>query len=55
MRKEDAVEQILNLFARTSDNKEFVQKIGRLKITYTNNNGGGYNNNHNNRDNYNNR
>lgn len=31
MRKEDAVEQILNLFARTKSNREFVGQIGRIK------------------------
>ena len=34
MRKEDAVEQILNLFARTKSNKEFVHQIGKIKNNY---------------------
>lgn len=29
MRKEDAVEQILNLFTKTKNNKEFIEKISR--------------------------
>ncbi len=35
MRKEDAVEQILNLFARTKSNEEFIEKIGKLRTNYT--------------------
>lgn len=31
MRKEDAAEQIINLFYKTQDNNEFVSKIGRIK------------------------
>lgn len=31
MRPEDAVEQILNLFYRTKDNKEFIGKISRIR------------------------
>lgn len=35
MRKEEAVEQILNLFTRTKNNKEFVGQIGRIKTNYS--------------------
>lgn len=35
MRKEDAVEQILNLFARTKSNKEFIGQIGKIKTNYS--------------------
>ena len=31
IKKEDAVEQILNLFTRTKSNKEFIDKIGRIR------------------------
>lgn len=34
MRKEDMVEQILNLFSRTKSNEEFIQKIRRIKSNY---------------------
>ena len=34
MRKEDAVEQILNLFAHTKSNREFIAKIGRIRANY---------------------
>ena len=34
MRKEDAIEQILNLFSRTKSNKEFISKINRIKSNY---------------------
>lgn len=34
MRKEDAVEQILNLFTRTKNNQEFIEKISRIRTNY---------------------
>ncbi len=34
MRKEDAVEQILNLFARTKSNEEFIEKVGKIRTNY---------------------
>ncbi len=34
MRKEDAVEQILNLFSRTKSNQEFIAKVGRIRSNY---------------------
>lgn len=34
MRKEDAVEQILNLFARTESNKEFIAKVSKIRTNY---------------------
>lgn len=34
MRKEDAVEQVINLFARTKDNKEFIAKVNRIRSNY---------------------
>lgn len=34
MRKEDAVEQILNLFARTKSNKEFISKVTKIRTNY---------------------
>lgn len=34
MRKEDAVEQILNLFARTKSNKEFIEKVSKIRRNY---------------------
>ncbi len=34
MRKEDAVEQVLNLFAHTKSNKEFIGKISRIRTNY---------------------
>ena len=36
MRKEDAVEQILNLFTRTKSNKEFIGKISRIRTNHNN-------------------
>ena len=35
LRKDDAVEQVLNLFARTKDNKEFISKIARIRSTHS--------------------
>ena len=32
MKPEDAVEQILNMFARTRDNAEFVQMVKKQKF-----------------------
>lgn len=32
MRKEDAVEQILNLFSRTKNNKEFIQQVSKIRV-----------------------
>ena len=34
MRKEDAVEQVINLFAKTKDNKEFIAKVNRIRGNY---------------------
>ncbi len=34
MRKEDAVEQVINLFAKTKDNKEFIAKVNRIRPNY---------------------
>lgn len=34
MRKEDAVEQILNLFSRTKNNKEFIQQVSKIRVKY---------------------
>ncbi len=34
MRKEDAVEQILNLFARTKSNDEFIEKVGKIRTNF---------------------
>ncbi|MCI9126643.1 MAG: transcription termination factor Rho [Eubacterium sp.] len=34
MRKEDAVEQILNLFARTKSNEEFIEKVGKIRTNF---------------------
>lgn len=34
MRKEDAVEQILNLFAHTKNNSEFIKKVTRIRTNY---------------------
>ena len=34
MRKEDAVEQILNLFANTKSNEEFIGKVSRIRTNY---------------------
>ena len=35
MRKEDAVEQILNLFSRTKNNKEFIQQVSKIRVKYS--------------------
>lgn len=35
LRKDDAVEQVLNLFARTKDNKEFISKIARIRSAHS--------------------
>lgn len=35
MRKEDAVEQILNLFTQTKSNREFVDKINKIRTNYS--------------------
>ena len=35
IRKDDAVEQVLNLFARTKDNKEFISKIARIRSAHS--------------------
>ena len=35
MRKEDAVEQILNLFTQTKNNREFIDKISRIRTNYS--------------------
>lgn len=34
MRKEDAVEQILNLFSRTKNNKEFIQQVSKIRVKH---------------------
>ncbi len=34
MRKEDAVEQILNLFSRTKSNKEFIQQVSKIRVKH---------------------
>lgn len=34
MRKDEAIEQILNLFARTKNNEEFIAKIGKIRTNY---------------------
>ena len=33
--KEDAVEQILNLFSRTKNNKEFIQQVSKIRVKYS--------------------
>ena len=35
MRKEEAAEQILQLFTHTKNNREFIDKIKRIRINYT--------------------
>ena len=35
MRKEDAVKQILNLFSRTKNNKEFIQQVSKIRVKYS--------------------
>ncbi len=34
LRKDDAVEQILNLFAQTKNNKEFIGKVSKIRSNY---------------------
>ena len=34
LRKEDAVEQILNLFSRTKNNKEFIQQVSKIRVKH---------------------
>ncbi len=35
MRKEDAVEQILNLFARTKNNDDFIKQIAKIRVSHS--------------------